>query len=151
GNSNYHALQAKLEKRFSSGGTLLAAYTFSKIISNVETLTTWLDSPTGVAGVQDWYNLRAERGLSRFDSRSRLTISYVVDLPFGKGKKFLPGVRGISDKLISGWGVNGLTTFQDGFPLGLTATPNNTGFNTGLRPNVVADCNPVIGGRIQDR
>jgi len=151
GNSSYQALQAKVEKRFSSGGTLLAAYTFSKIISDVETLTSWLDSATGVGGIQDWYNLRHEYALSSFDSRSRLTISYVVDLPFGKGKKFLPDVHGAADKLISGWGVNGLTTFQDGFPLALTATPNLTGFNTGLRPNVVPGCNPVIGGPIQKR
>lgn len=151
GNSTYDALQAKVEKRFAAGGTLLAAYTFSKVISNVETLTTWLDGPTGVAGVQDWYNLRNERAISSFDSRTRLTFGYVVDLPFGKGKKLLPGVKGVADKIVSGWGVNGLTTFQDGFPLGLTATPNLTGFNTGLRPNVVAGCNPVIGGAIQQR
>ena len=151
GNSSYQALQAKVEKRFSAGGTLLAAYTFSKIIADVETLTSWLDSPTGVGGIQNWYNMRGEYALSSFDSRSRLTISYVYDLPFGKGQKLLPGVRGVADKLISGWGVNGLTTFQDGFPLALTASPNVTGFNTGLRPNVVAGCNPVIGGSIQNR
>jgi hypothetical protein len=151
GNSTYHALQAKVEKRFSGGGTLLASYTFSKIISNVETLTTWLDSPTGVAGVQDWYNMKNERAISSFDSRSRLTFNYVYDLPVGKGKKLLPGVKGVADKVVSGWGVNGGTTFQDGFPLGLTATPNLTGFNTGLRPNVTAGCNPVISGPIQQR
>jgi hypothetical protein len=151
GNSTYHALQAKVEKRFSQGGTLLASYTFSKIIANVETLTTWLDSPTGVAGYQDVYNLKGERAISSFDSRSRLTLSYVYDLPLGKGKKLLPGVKGVADKLVSGWGINGLTTFQDGFPLGLSATPNLTGFNTGLRPNVVAGCNPVISGPIQQR
>jgi outer membrane receptor protein involved in Fe transport len=155
GNSTYEALQAKVEKRFSSGGMLLAAYTFSKVISNVETLTTWLDtnatSGTGLGGIQDWYNMRGERAISSFDSRSRLTVSYVVDLPFGKGKKLLPGVKGVADKIVSGWGVNGLTTFQDGFPLAFTATPNLTGFNTGLRPNVAAGCNPVIGGAIQQR
>ena len=144
GNSSYQALQAKVEKRFSSGGTLLVAYTFSKIISDVETLTTWLDGPTGVAGIQNWYNLRQEYALSSFDSRSRLTFSYVVDLPFGKGHKFLSGVHGAADKLVSGWGFNGLSTFQDGFPLGLTASPNLTGFNTGLRPNVTPGCNPVL-------
>jgi hypothetical protein len=151
GNSSYQALQAKVEKRFSAGGTLLGTYTFSKIISDVETLTSWLDSGTGVGGIQNWYNMKSEYALSSFDSRSRFTVSYVVDLPFGKGKKLLPDVHGVADKLISGWGVNGLTTFQDGFPLALTATPNLTGFNTGLRPNVVAGCNPVIGGPIQKR
>ena len=55
----------------------------------------------------------------------------------GKGHRFLGGIHGVGDRLLSGWGINGLTTFQKGFPLGFTATPNVTGFNTGLRPNVV--------------
>jgi hypothetical protein len=151
GNSVYHAFQGKVEKQFSSGGTLLASYTFSKMISNVETLTTWLDAGTGVAGIQDWYNLKNERAISSFDSRQRLTISYVLDLPIGKGQKLLSGVTGPVEKLVSGWGVNGLTTFQMGFPLSIGATPNLTGFNTGLRANVVAGCDPVISGPIQQR
>ncbi len=151
GDSTYHSLQVKIEMRFHSGGTVLGAYTFSKILSNAETLTTWLDSPTGVAGIQNWYNLRGEKALSSFDSRQRLTVSYVYDLPFGKGQKFLSGVTGLADRLVSGWGINGLTTFQKGFPLGITATPNTTGLNTGLRPNVKAGCDEVISGPAQSR
>ncbi|MFL6416687.1 MAG: TonB-dependent receptor, partial [Bryobacteraceae bacterium] len=154
GDSSYHSLQVKAEKRFSSGGNILAAYTFSKILTNTETLTSWLEggsTGTGAAGVQDYTNLRAERALSSFDSRQRLTIGYVVDLPFGKGKKFLPGATGFTDKLVSGWGLNGLITFQDGFPLALGATPNLTGFNTGLRPNVVNGCNKTLDGPAQAR
>jgi len=67
----------------------------------VETLTTWLDQ---VAGVQDFTNLRSERSLSSFDSRQQLTVGYALDLPLGKGQKFLPGVRGVADKIISSWG-----------------------------------------------
>jgi hypothetical protein len=150
GQSSYQALQAKVEKRFSDGGTLLAAYSFSKIVSNVETLTSWLDT-TGVAAIQNWYNMKGEYALSSFDSRSRLTVSWVEDFPIGKGKKLLPGVKGIADKVISGWGFNGLATFQDGFPLGLTASPNTTGLNTGFRPNVTPGCDPVLSGPIQNR
>ncbi|MBV8810799.1 MAG: hypothetical protein JO033_19195 [Acidobacteriaceae bacterium] len=151
GDSTYHSLQVKVEKRFHSGGTLLGSYTFSKVLSNAETLTTWLDSPTGVAGIQNWYNLQGEKSLSSFDSRQRLVVSYVYDLPIGKGQKFFANVQGVTDKLISGWGINGLTTFQMGFPLGITATPNTTGLNTGLRPNVVGGCNKTISGSAQSR
>ena len=73
GNSSYHSLQVKAEKRFASGGTLLGAYTFSKVISDVETLTTWLDSGNGVSGIQNWYDFRSEKALSSFGSRQRLT------------------------------------------------------------------------------
>ncbi|MFL6451880.1 MAG: TonB-dependent receptor, partial [Bryobacteraceae bacterium] len=151
GDSSYHSLQVKAEKRFKSGGTLLGSYTFSKILSNSETLTGWLDSPTGVAGIQNWYDLRAEKALSSFDTHQRLVISYVYDLPFGKGRMFLSSASGMTDKLVSGWGINGLTTFQRGLPLGFTATPNTTGFNTGLRPNVAPNCNLTVSGAAQSR
>jgi len=154
GNSSYHSLQTKAEKRFGSGGTLLAAYTFSKLISDTETITSWLEGGTGgtgAAGVQDYTNLRAERSLSSFDSRRRLTLSYVVDLPMGRGKSLFSGTKGFTEKVISGWSLNGLFTFQDGFPLSLSATPNLIGLDTGLRPNVVAGCNPVIDGPVQQR
>lgn len=148
GKSVYHSLQVKVEKRFHSGGTVLSSYTFSKNITDVETLTTWLDQ---VAGVQDFTNLRAERALSSFDARQRLTVGYALDLPFGKGQRFLPGLHGFADRIISGWGIDGVTTFQKGFPLGFVATPNLTGFNTGLRPNVAAGCNKTIEGSAQSR
>jgi hypothetical protein len=151
GTSSYHALQMKAEKRFASGGTVLASYTFSKILTNAETLTGWLDSANGVAGFQDVYNLRGEKSLSSFDSRNRLVVSYVMDLPFGKNRRLFSGVSGFADKLISGWGLNGVSTFQEGFPLGFTATPNLTGFNTGLRPNVAAGCAKEIEGPAQSR
>ncbi len=152
GNSSYHSLQMKAEKRFSAGGTVLATYTFSKVISDTETITGWLDNVLGgVAGVQNWYNLRGEKALSSYDSRRRMTLAYVNDLPFGKGHRFLSGVSGAADRLISGWGVNGTVTLQDGFPLLFTAAPNVTGFNTGLRPNVVAGCDPKLTGPAQQR
>jgi hypothetical protein len=146
--SSYHALQIKAEKRFKTGGTLLAAYTFSKVLANVESLTSWLDTNYGGdAGYQNYYNLRAEKAESSFDSRQRLVFSYVYELPFGTGKHWLASTNGLTSRLVSGWGVNGVSTFQDGFPLGLTATPNNlSAFNVGLRPNVVAGCNPVTSG-----
>jgi len=151
GNATYHSLQMKVEKRFAEGGTVLAAYTFSKLIGDVETLTSWLDTGVGGSSLQDPNNLRAEKSLAGFDSRQRLTVAYAVDLPFGKGKKFLSGVHGPTSKVVSGWSVSGTSTFQEGFPLALTATPNVTGFNLGLRPNVVPGCNKTVSGSAQTR
>ena len=68
--SSYHALQMKVEKRFSQSGTVLASYTFSKLLADVSSLTGWLDSGVGSGpGIQNPYNLRAEKTLSGFDSR----------------------------------------------------------------------------------
>ena len=152
GNSSYQALQVKAEKRFQKGGTMLASYTFSKIIANVETVTTWLDSATASSiAVQDFSNMKGEYSLSSFDSRQRFVFSYVYDLPVGKGQPFLGGVTGIASKLLSGWGVNGVTTFQPGFPLALTASPNSFIFGGGLRPNVTSGCNKEVSGSAQSK
>jgi len=113
----------KFEKRFKQGGTLLASYSFSKLMADVSTLTTWLNGGLGpTPGVQNPYNIAAEKSLSGFDARSRLTISYALDLPFGPGHKFLSGGPAVENKLVGGWTVSGISTFGDGFPLALTAT-----------------------------
>jgi len=157
--SSYNSLQATVTRRFQGGGTLLVAYTNAKLLSNTDTLTSWLEngSTGGVGGVQDWNNLAGERSLSSQDVSQRLVISYVLDLPFGHGKAFLSGLSGVADKVVSGWGVDGITTFQKGFPLKINfagSTPlsgANLGVGAigGLRPNVVAGCDKkaVPGGR----
>ncbi len=54
----------------------------------------------------------------------RFVLSYVVDLPFGKGKPIGGNLTGAANKIIGGWGVNGVTTVQRGFPLGVGASRN---------------------------
>jgi hypothetical protein len=156
--SSYNALQATVKKRFEGGGTLLVAYTNAKLMSNTDTLTSWLEGGTsgGVGGIQDWNNLAGERSLSSQDVSQRLVISYVLDLPFGRGKKFLGDSSGAADKIVSGWGIDGVTTFQRGFPVKindgvgtkLTALSLGTG---GLRPNVVPGCNKNTSGSAASR
>jgi Carboxypeptidase regulatory-like domain len=145
--STYNSLQATLTRRFQGGGTLLVAYTNAKLLSNTDTLTSWLEGPTGGVGqVQDWNNLNGEKSLSSQDVSQRLVISYVLDLPFGHGKRFLAGSSGITDKLVSGWGLDGVTTFQRGFPLkiswaGPATSLENANLGVGnIRPDVIAGC-----------
>ena len=142
--SNYNSFQLTVTKRFTSGGSFLAAYTNAKLLSNTDTLTTWLES--GVGQVQDWNNLKGERSLSSQDVSQRLVLSYVYDLPFGRGQKYMSDTTGVVGKVVSGWGVDGVTTFQKGFPLpisfGGSTALSNAGFtqNFQLRPNYVPGC-----------
>jgi hypothetical protein len=145
--SNYNSLQVSVTRRFQGGGTLLVAYTNAKLLSNTDTLTSWLEGSTGGVGqVQDWNNLNGERSLSSQDVSQRLVISYVLDLPFGHGKRFLAGSSGVTDKLVSGWGIDGVTTFQRGFPLKISWAGPPTALEqanfgvSNVRPNVVAGC-----------
>jgi hypothetical protein len=151
--SSYSSLQATVTRRFQGGGTLLVAYTNAKLLSNTDTLTSWLEGPTGgVPGVQDWNNLRGERSLSAQDVSQRLVISYVLDLPFGHGKPYASNFTGIANGLVSGWGVDGITTFQRGFPLkiGYSGSTPLEAANLGvgnIRPDVVPGCDKKAGGR----
>jgi hypothetical protein len=153
GVSNYSALEAKVEKRFAGGGMLLGSYTFSKLLTNAESLTSWLET-VGAPGFQNTNDLNGEYSLSGYDSRHRLVVSYVYNLPFGRNQHFGAGVTGVADKLVSGWGLNGVSTFQDGYPMGISASTGYVATYSGTgttRPNVVAGCGKKIGGPIQLR
>jgi hypothetical protein len=151
GDSTYHAMQMRFVKRFRSGGTVQGAYTWSKLLSDTDTLTSWLEAGHAVGGVQDPSNLRLEKSLASFDAAHRLVVSYVYDLPVGRGKHFLGSLRGAADKLLSGWGVGGITTFQSGLPLALTTASNLTNsLGGGSRPNVISS-DVAIGGSAQSR
>jgi Carboxypeptidase regulatory-like domain len=138
--STYHSLQVTARRRFAGAGSLLVAYTNSKLISNTDTLTSWLE--TGVGALQDNNNLRGERSLSSQDVPQRLVLSYVLDLPFGQGRRYLSNVNGRLNNIVGGWGIDGVTTFQRGFPLVFRNGQANdaTLFGAGSRPNLFPGC-----------
>jgi hypothetical protein len=145
--SIYHSLQITAQRRFAGGGSLLVAYTNAKLISNTDTLSFWLE--TSVGGLQDNNNLQGERSLSSQDVPQRLVASYVLDLPFGQGRKYLGGVSDLQNRIVGGWGIDGVVTFQRGFPLVFRNGQNNdsTLFGSGSRPNVIAGCDKSIAGK----
>jgi len=157
--SNYNALQATVTKRFNGGGTMLLAYTNAKLMSNTDTLTSWLEGSGngGTGAIQDWNNLGAERSLSSQDVSQRLVISYVLDLPFGHGKRFAGDVSGVASKVVSGWGIDGTTTFQTGFPLKISWGGANALTGSGLlgqstlRPDYISGCDKNTSGSAVDR
>ena len=160
--SNYNALEAKLVARFRSGGMLLADYTWSKNLANTDTLNGFLEtkpspqsSTSGEGTIQDYNNLNGEYSLVSYNVAQRAVISYVLNLPFGKAQRFANNLARPFDRLVSGWSVSGITTFQSGFPLFITEAQSNalTQFFGGgtLRPNVVPGCNKTISGSAQSR
>ena len=152
GESSYNALQLRADKRFGAGSVISANYTFSRNYGNVETVTGWLESGAGnpAAGYQT-NDLENEFALSSFDVPHRFVFNYVLDLPFGAGRRFGGGATGISNTLISGWTLSGFTTLQAGYPLAFTATPNLIGSGYGLRPNVDPNCDKQVSGSAVDR
>jgi len=153
GDTYYNALQLTVEKRFSHGGTILADYTFSKLMSNTEGTAPFLELNTAGSGtIQDYTNLCAERSLALYDVPHRFVLSYILDVPIGRGKRFLANTSGFEEKLVSGWSIAGITTFASGFPLSIiSAAPNvlSTYFGAGtIRPDIVAGCDKSPAGSI---
>ena len=122
GSSIYHSMQASLTHRFSDGLYLQAAYTFSKSIDNGSG-SSFQDELNGLLDFGDQFNPRDNRGLSDFDRKHRLTISYNWEFPVRRW-------FGIEDKgfgrFVSGWAINGISTFQSGTPFNIYDTANIT-------------------------
>ncbi len=149
--SIYHSFQLTVQRRFADAGSLLVAYTNAKLISDTDTLTAWLEP--GVGAIQDNNNLRGERSLSSQDVPQRLVVSYVVDVPIGKGRKYFGDASGSLDKIIGGWGIDGVTIFQRGFPLEFSNGQVNgtTLFGGGSRPTMVPNCSTSVSGTAHAR
>ena len=146
--SNYNAMQTKVEKRFSQGGTVLGTYTWAKDMGTADTQTGFQEA-VQPGEVQDWNNLGAEYAQLSYNVPHRFVGAYVYDLPVGKGKRFLGTQGGIVDRVVSGWGVDGITTYALGFPLIFTAQPTfiSQQFGAGTpRPNITAGCNKTVPG-----
>ena len=143
GNTNYNALQTKLEQRFSRGLSFLVSYTWSKLIDEASSVfdASILTGPIANFPVADSFNRRLERDLSNGDMPHVFVSSFTYELPFGKGKRFNPG--GVAGAILNDFEFAGVVTLQSGLPLAVTQVTNFNafaGFGT-QRPNRVADPN----------
>jgi hypothetical protein len=132
GNSIYHAIQGKLEHRWKNGFLVSASYTFSKLIDDVDA-----PSRAGGVGIQNIYNLAADRGVGGYDVPQRFVVNYVYELPIGKGGKYLNHIP-VVNYVLGGWQFAGLTEAQKGLPLSITQANNTGGFTAVQRPNQIA-------------
>jgi Carboxypeptidase regulatory-like domain/TonB dependent receptor/TonB-dependent Receptor Plug Domain len=133
--SNYHALQTSIQKKFSGNSTISANYTWSHAITNaLSDFTT----------PQNTYDLSAEKGNSALDRRHVFAASYVYELPFFKAQ------QGFSGHVLGGWELSGIVSAYSGLPLtvnnGRSVDPAGLGLldpasNSGRRPNMIANPN----------
>jgi hypothetical protein len=131
-NSNYHSMQVRLEKRYSSGLTFLGAYTWSKALGDASTLNE--------NAIRNPRCNPCEKGRLNFDTRHRFVGSYNYELPFGPGKRFLSS--GAAGMLFGGWVLSGITTFQTGFPLTVITGRDAQNTGSGNLPDRVLSVDP---------
>lgn len=145
--ATYHSLQAKAERRFSNGFSLLSSYTWSHAIDNS---VDGEDTGNGAVNPQDPLNTNAEKAHSATDLRHRMVTSVIYDLPFGRKTGLLSG-NAVARVITGGWQVGGIFVAQTGFPLTPTVTPNPANTTTPVRANQLRDGNLARGERTVDR
>jgi hypothetical protein len=127
---------------------LLASYTFSKTLTDADTaFPTETGFNSNVFGAQNPYNLKGEKAVSYQDIPHTFVVSYLYELPFGHGKKFLNS--GVASKVAGGWQISAIQRYQAGSPAVIneysTANPYSTGnYRYSLIPGV-----PVFGAHPQ--
>jgi hypothetical protein len=139
GNSNYHAMNLRVDKRTSSGIQFQANYTWSRNIDDLESRNE-LGGAQG-NGFMNSYDRRADRGLSGNHISHRLITNMVWQLPVGRGRAWDAGP--IGNAVAGGWTLGYIGEFRSGPAYGVAEQVNRTNsFSASNRPNVVGD--PVI-------
>ncbi len=125
GNSTYHAFQLDVRRAFKNGFLITGAYTWSKFIDNASEVFAWgggLNIPQEAMIPTIFGGERLERSLSAFDRTQRAVFTWVYELPWQKAQ------RGFAGKLLGGWQVSGVSTFEAGVPFTVTNGLDADGF-----------------------
>ena len=139
GNSIYHSLQVKAERRMAAGLTFLTAYTWSKSISGPSDIGGQVGGGFYIGGIQDIYNLGAERAVSGFDVPHRFVQTVLYDLPFFKSS------TGLKKLVLDGWQASTIVTAQSGFGAPIDFGVDTTGTGIGSRPDVTGQAPNLPG------
>ncbi|HYN07697.1 MAG TPA: TonB-dependent receptor [Vicinamibacterales bacterium] len=134
GRSSYKGVEMGLEKRYAQGFSFGVGYTLSESRD-------WGAEHLGAQGSpsfpQDARNLEAWEGPSDFDTRHRFGANFVVELPFGAGKRW--ATDGVSSALLGGWTIAGIYAASSGRPFTVRQGNNDVGQNMTGMPNLVGD------------
>ncbi len=141
GNSTYNALIIKATRRYSNGLSMVADYTWSKLLTDADSSEPWIagvvGSGVGAGAAQNSYNRRVEKSYGVLDMPHMFKLTGVYDLPFGKSRKFVNS--GVMSHVLGPWSLSAYIYGQSGYPLGVTDSGYSNYLNAGgARPNVTS-------------
>ena len=132
GQSTYNALEASLQRRFHNGLNLMASYTWSKTLTDADSALPFFATLAGSAGPQNVFNKQGDKAISNQDVPQNFVLSYVYELPVGKGKKWLNS-GGPLNQAVGGWSVSGVQRYLSGQPLTFCCAPGIPAFAGSIR------------------
>jgi len=134
GNSSYHSGNLKIEKRYSSGFNMIANYTWSKYLDDIESGSELSEFNGNAYQHRELRHL--DKSYSGSDIRNRLAVSAVYELPFGKGRKFDISNSALN-AIAGGWGFGIISEIRSGSPFTVRERTNRSNtFSDGQRPNI---------------
>lgn len=145
GNSIYNSGNIRLEHR-SNNIIFTTVYTWAKSIDSKSAAAGIGNDVAGWQGFLNNHDVRRDRGRSEFNVDHRLVNSFVYNIPVGRGMRFGSSMNKVADAIIGGWQVNGIATFQVGFPMTISANDSgglNDTFGTN-RANIVGDIHASV-------
>jgi len=140
GNSTYHSLQVRGDRRLARGVTSLTAYTWSKCMSGPNDIGADIGGGSYIGNIQDMYNFTNERSICGMDVTQRFVQSVIWDVPL-----FTSG-RGITRALLGGWQLSTIIVGQSGFPGNVAYGLDTTATGIGSRASRVAGQDPNLDG-----
>jgi hypothetical protein len=118
GQSTYNALEAELTRRFHNGLNLMASYTWSKTLTNADAALPFFATLHQGGAPENVFDRNVDKAISNQDLPQNFVVSYIYELPIGKGKRYLSG-GGVSDRVFGGWSVSGIQRYESGQPIAL--------------------------------
>jgi hypothetical protein len=143
--SVYHSLQTTLRKRFGNGLLFNFAYTFSKVIddqSGDPIVTTF--TPTSVSTINS-QNIRADRGRADFDQKHVVILTWIYELPFGRGQKFMSNAPKAVNAILGGWALQGFNSNMSGQPFSISSGSKTAFYSTATNSRAV-----IVGNTLPD-
>jgi hypothetical protein len=145
--SSFNAFTVRLNKRFDKGMTLMASYQHSRAYDNASENQGWEVGDR----FRNVYNLAQEHSVSAHDQPESFALTYVYELPVGKGRKFGNQMHPVAEAFLGGWQMGAIWKIDSGLPLIFSAPNNLFNYSQWQFPNIKQGVDLGVGDRNIDR
>jgi hypothetical protein len=140
--SVFHSWQTTVRKRFSAGFLMNFSYTFGKAIDNQSGDPVGTSYGPTTSSAVDGNNLRLDRGRADFDQTHVAIVTWIYELPFGKGKPFMKSANRFVDAVLGGWSVQGYNSLMSGEPFSISSGAKTAQWGANSRAVIVGSTLP---------